>query len=112
MAGSHAHWLGVSAEQDAADTAAVLQSKGCDWLVVDHYALDAQWEAHVRGCSGHVLVIDDLADRAHDCDLLLDQTYSRRSEDYLSLVRPVPGCCAVVPTRCCVRILPRSVTPH
>ena len=86
VAGSHAHWLGVSAEQDAADTAAVLQSKGCDWLVVDHYALDAQWEAHVRGCSGHVLVIDDLADRAHDCDLLLDQTYSRRSEDYLSLV--------------------------
>lgn len=86
VAGSHAHWLGVSAEQDAADTAAVLQSVGCDWLVVDHYALDTQWESRMRACCRHVLVIDDLADRAHDCDLLLDQTYSRRPEDYRSLV--------------------------
>lgn len=86
MSGSHANWLGVSAEQDAADTAAVLQPMDCDWLVVDHYALDTQWESSMRACCRHVLVIDDLADRAHDCDLLLDQTYSRRPEDYRSLV--------------------------
>ena len=84
--GAHAHWLGVSAEQDAAETAAAMPPMGCDWLVVDHYGLDAQWESRMRASCRRVLVIDDLADRAHDCDLLLDQTYSRRPEDYRSLV--------------------------
>ncbi|MDB5801079.1 MAG: pseudaminic acid biosynthesis-associated protein PseG [Rhodocyclales bacterium] len=45
----------------------------CDWLVVDHYALDASWESAQRGNAKKILVIDDLADRPHDCDLLLDQ---------------------------------------
>jgi UDP-2,4-diacetamido-2,4,6-trideoxy-beta-L-altropyranose hydrolase len=36
------------------------------------------------------MVIDDLADRVHDCDLLLDQTYGRTEDDYRSLV---PGHC-------------------
>jgi UDP-2,4-diacetamido-2,4,6-trideoxy-beta-L-altropyranose hydrolase len=43
------------------------------WLVVDSYALDAQWENALRGRAGKILVVDDLADRAHDCDALLDQ---------------------------------------
>lgn len=44
-----------------------------DGLVVDHYGLDARWESTVRGAFGRVLVIDDLANRPHDADLLLDQ---------------------------------------
>lgn len=44
-----------------------------DWLVVDHYALDARWEQTLKPAIGHCLVIDDLADRNHDCDLLVDQ---------------------------------------
>ncbi|MCE3234385.1 MAG: pseG [Vampirovibrio sp.] len=44
-----------------------------DWLVVDHYALDLDWERQARTCARRSLVIDDLADRPHACDWLLDQ---------------------------------------
>ncbi|NEX17703.1 MAG: UDP-2,4-diacetamido-2,4,6-trideoxy-beta-L-altropyranose hydrolase [Halochromatium sp.] len=44
-----------------------------NWLIVDHYALDATWEQHLRPAVGRILAIDDLANRRHDCDLLLDQ---------------------------------------
>lgn len=43
-----------------------------DWVVVDHYGLDARWESAVREHVRCVLVVDDLADRAHVCDILLD----------------------------------------
>ena len=46
-----------------------------DWLVVDHYSLDASWEASMRAVVKKIIVIDDLANRPHDCDLLLDQNY-------------------------------------
>jgi UDP-2,4-diacetamido-2,4,6-trideoxy-beta-L-altropyranose hydrolase len=45
----------------------------CDWLIVDHYGLDAKWESAQRGNAKKILVIDDLANRQHDCDVLLDQ---------------------------------------
>jgi len=43
------------------------------WLVVDHYALDARWEKAMRPVANAVMAIDDLANREHDADLLLDQ---------------------------------------
>ena len=43
------------------------------WLVVDHYGLDARFERRLHRYCDKILVIDDLADRPHDCDLLLDQ---------------------------------------
>jgi UDP-2,4-diacetamido-2,4,6-trideoxy-beta-L-altropyranose hydrolase len=46
---------------------------GVDWLIVDHYGLDARFEQRLRSLAARVLVIDDLADRPHDCELLLDQ---------------------------------------
>ena len=48
-------------------------AEGADWLVVDHYNLDAAWEKQARG-SAWLFALDDLG-RAHDCDLLLDQNY-------------------------------------
>lgn len=44
-----------------------------DWLIVDHYDLDKQWEKKMRPFVKKIMVIDDLADRFHDCDLILDQ---------------------------------------
>lgn len=52
-----------------------------DWLVVDHYGLDADWERQMRGCARRILVIDDLANRPHDCQILLDQNYYLRPQD-------------------------------
>jgi UDP-2,4-diacetamido-2,4,6-trideoxy-beta-L-altropyranose hydrolase len=70
---AHGHWLGVGAEQDAEEFLGLLRPGRPDWTVVDHYALDAGWHKLVRSDTSKLLVIDDLADRAIDADLLLDQ---------------------------------------
>ena len=59
---------------------------GCDWLVVDHYGWNAEMEAACRPWAKRIFVIDDLANRRHDCDLLLDQTLGRRASVYRDLV--------------------------
>ncbi|KFF49701.1 hypothetical protein GY26_05850 [Gammaproteobacteria bacterium MFB021] len=83
---AHAAWLGVDWSQDARESADLLASLAPDWLVVDHYALDAPWELAVRPSGTRLLVIDDLADREHIADLLLDQNLGRLAEDYAELV--------------------------
>ena len=82
----HANWLGESWETDFAQTNAVLGEQFFDWLVVDHYSLDSRWESAMRKFSHKIMVIDDLADRMHDCDLLLDQTFGRGEEEYTNRV--------------------------
>lgn len=82
---SYAAWLGDTQDGDAAATIAALASQRPEWMVVDHYALAADWETAVSGHCGHLMVIDDLADRAHRCDLLLDQTFGRSAAAYASL---------------------------
>lgn len=65
-------------ENDAVKTAAALRNifpDGADWVVVDHYGLDIAWERQLRPHTRRLMAIDDLADRRHDCDLLLDQNY-------------------------------------
>ena len=76
----HSYWLTVSQKQDAIESIQALvgqseKSSTWDWLIVDHYALDSRWETELRQIVKKVLVIDDLADRKHDCDILLDQNY-------------------------------------
>jgi UDP-2,4-diacetamido-2,4,6-trideoxy-beta-L-altropyranose hydrolase len=60
-----------------------------DCLIVDHYALGARWESSLRGQARCVMAIDDLADRRHDCDLLLDTNfYDEPQGRYRGLVPP------------------------
>jgi UDP-2,4-diacetamido-2,4,6-trideoxy-beta-L-altropyranose hydrolase len=72
---THASWLGVSQVQDARDTILALSGQNWDWIIVDHYALDARWESKLRQVSKMILAIDDIADRQHDCEILLDQNF-------------------------------------
>ncbi len=83
---AHSHWLGATQAEDAAACSAILADVKPDWLIVDHYALDARWELALKPHCRKLMVIDDLADRAHLCDLLLDQTFGRDAEDYHALV--------------------------
>lgn len=71
----HADWLGVGQLEDALATKNALLTEKCDWLIVDHYALDSRWEKTLRPVTKKIMAIDDIADREHDCDLLLDQNY-------------------------------------
>lgn len=86
----HSNWLGTDWTTDAEDARQALENElrneVLDWLVVDHYALDYRWERTLRSKTKRIMVIDDLADRPHDCDLLLDQNLGRRVEDYTCLV--------------------------
>lgn len=79
---AHARWAKVSWEQDAQDCQLVLKDRAVDWLIMDHYAFDRNWQSALRPYVGRVMVWDDLADRAHDCDVLLDQNLGTKSEDY------------------------------
>jgi len=60
-----------------------------DWLVVDHYALDVRWEKALRLYCKKVMIIDDLADRQHDCDILIDQNYLSLYEQRYDHLVPV-----------------------
>lgn len=69
-------WLGTTVEVDRAESLKFLGGFDCvDLLVVDHYALDASWERPMRSYAKKIMVIDDLADRKHDCDVILDHNF-------------------------------------
>jgi len=80
-------WLGVTKMEDAADSLNAIGALSCDWLIVDHYALDAEWELLMRTKAKRIFSIDDLANRPHECDILLDQNlYLNSEERYQNLV--------------------------
>lgn len=83
---AHSNWLGASQVEDADACKTLMMAWQPDWLVVDHYALDHRWEKTVTTGAQRLLVIDDLADRHHTCDLLLDQNLGRLEEHYRLLV--------------------------
>lgn len=72
----HRHWLSSPWARDAEITAALIREIGADWLIWDHYGLDARWVSAVRAQSPalQVMAIDDLDDRPLGSDLVLDQT--------------------------------------
>jgi len=78
----YAQWLVVSKKVDMVQTRRILENlqTPCDRLIVDHYAIDREWEGGLRNHAEQIMVIDDLANREHDCDLLLDQSHSIRPE--------------------------------
>jgi UDP-2,4-diacetamido-2,4,6-trideoxy-beta-L-altropyranose hydrolase len=86
----HADWLDADWDADAAAALAALGPDPWDWMAVDHYALDARWAGVIRRNARRILVIDDVADRTLDADLVLDQN-----------LRPEPQ----------ARYLPRLATP-
>lgn len=89
----YAAWLGVPQELDALQTCQYFPSQLFDWMIVDHYGIDFEWEEIVSSKFRNLMVIDDLADRYHCCDLLLDQTLGRQTDAYSRLV---PKTCQVL----------------
>lgn len=72
----HGHWAEVDAALDVRQTVAALADRRCDWLVVDHYAFDADWHRQVADATGaRLAVIDDVADRPLHADVLIDHNH-------------------------------------
>lgn len=57
-----------------------------DWLLLDHYGLDEHWEGGARSLTKRIAVIDDLANRPHDADLLLNQNLTAERIAYADLL--------------------------
>jgi UDP-2,4-diacetamido-2,4,6-trideoxy-beta-L-altropyranose hydrolase len=76
--------LGASWEYDVQIVQSFLTNTDC--LIIDHYGLDYRWHRAMRGHVDKIVAIDDWADRKHDCDLLLDQTFDRDIDGYQGLV--------------------------
>jgi UDP-2,4-diacetamido-2,4,6-trideoxy-beta-L-altropyranose hydrolase len=93
--GDHSGWLGATQAEDASETLRALGSGRYDWLVVDHYGIDVAWEKLVRPKAERLMVIDDLADRRHDAELLLDQNYLGASGKH-RYVNRVPERCRCI----------------
>ncbi len=72
-------------ELDAPSLADWAPPAPAEWLIVDGYHLDAGVEERARAWARGVMAIDDLADRRHGCDLLLDQTPGRQASAYARL---------------------------
>ena len=84
----------VNQQEDAQQTIQALQGERPDWLVVDTYTLDKDWERLMRPHVAKIAVIEDLSGREHDCDLLIDQNYSERSA--ASFEKFVPKTCELL----------------
>lgn len=79
-ADDYANWLGTSQEQDAQQTQQIVQAYTVDLLIVDSYSLDQKWEIVLKPYTKKLMVIDDLANRKHHCDILLDQNYYKNKD--------------------------------
>ena len=75
-------WLGVSEKKDAEETIQYIEPDKPDWLIIDHYSLGKNWEKQMRPFVKNIMVIDDFTDRFHDCDLLLNQNYSKNNVEF------------------------------
>lgn len=74
---THTQWAGVPWRQDADETIDALRAYAPNWVIVDHYALDAQWHDRVRSALNcRIFAIDDLGNRALSADILLDANAS------------------------------------
>jgi UDP-2,4-diacetamido-2,4,6-trideoxy-beta-L-altropyranose hydrolase len=80
-------WLATTCKRDAEDCITQFQSlTSIDLLIIDHYAIEKQWHIITQDYYEKLLVIDDLANRKHFCNYLLDQTFNRNPSDYQAKV--------------------------
>ena len=82
----YSRWLGVNQRFDAEEFIAMAQPGNFNGVVVDHYGLGHHWERAVQDNFRFILVLDDLANREHICNLLVDQSIGRKASCYSSLV--------------------------
>lgn len=80
-------WTKENWQQDALETKSQISLEEVDLLVVDHYSIDEKWESAMKEVVQKIMVIDDLANRKHNCHILLDQNYYiNMSERYSGLI--------------------------
>jgi UDP-2,4-diacetamido-2,4,6-trideoxy-beta-L-altropyranose hydrolase len=82
-------WLGTSQKFDADEMVSSIKMEDIDWVIVDHYALDFQWQRKIKDNNKNIklLVINDLFEKSHDCELFLNQNIvQNKDRAYQSLL--------------------------
>jgi UDP-2,4-diacetamido-2,4,6-trideoxy-beta-L-altropyranose hydrolase len=74
-------WLGESEKEDALKTIEILKNYKVNWLVIDHYSINEEWETIVKPYVKKILVLDDYTNRKHNCDLILNQQITQEEGD-------------------------------
>lgn len=82
----YSKWLGASQKDDAAETLKYINSLSIDILIIDHYAINREYEEILFPFLKKIVVIDDLCNRRHLCNFLIDQTPGRQAIEYDRLV--------------------------
>jgi UDP-2,4-diacetamido-2,4,6-trideoxy-beta-L-altropyranose hydrolase len=79
--------LEISEMEDAENTIEKIRYFKPNWVIVDHYSLGIKWEQIIKKYTNKIFVIDDIANRRHDCDVLLDQNlYENMHSRYDNLI--------------------------
>lgn len=77
----------VSTQEDAALCLADPEFARADWVILDHYTLGKSWQDQVCAAQRRLCVFEDLPNRAHQAEVLLDPTYAPHAPDrYRGLV--------------------------
>lgn len=84
----YAQWAGVPWEQDAEETRLALLDLAPDWVIVDHYAFNAAWQAAAVPKETRVMWVDDLANRSINPHVLVNPNFAVSEAAYADLVPP------------------------
>lgn len=78
-------------KEDGKYTSNILNSLSADLLIIDHYHIGLEWESIVKDQNKNIkiMVIDDLANREHVCDILLDQNYFKEYQNRYNYLVPM-----------------------
>ncbi len=77
---SHFNW-----REDIEATTTAIANLDFSTIIVDHYEIDYRWHKKIKNNCKQIVVIDDLANREHDCNILIDSNVGRKKNDYHAL---------------------------
>lgn len=82
----YSKWLGCSQNYDAHEFIDMIANLDIKFIIVDHYGINEEWETIVSVQHKRLIVLDDLANRRHKCDMLVDQSIGLKGNEYEELV--------------------------
>ena len=91
--GTYQDWLGISEELDASEFILASGKENFEFLIVDSYSLNQAWQINVSKKIPKICVLDDLANRLHSADFLINPSFNAKSNSYKKFV---PDNCLVL----------------
>lgn len=96
---SHGFLVTFITSQESVETVPSLRNSGfeirnrprnlsVDWLIIDNYELNEDYEISCASWARNILVFDDLMEHQHACDIILNQTFGVNPQDYEGLLQP------------------------